>query len=43
MYRGEPLTYYMAKAKTTSGTEKVNALYAIGQFGADAASGSSGS
>ena len=36
VYRGEPLAYYTAKASNSSGSEKVNALYAIGQFGGDA-------
>src|ERR1022692_4259830 len=29
VYRGQPLSYYTAKAKAPSGMEKVNALYAI--------------
>ena len=32
-YRGQSLSYYTAEAGTASGTEKVNALYAIGQLG----------
>jgi hypothetical protein len=38
VYRGEPLTYYMARTNAASEDEKVSALYAVGQFGADAAS-----
>ncbi len=36
VYRGQALSYYMAKARTSSGMEKVSALYAIGQFGSAA-------
>ncbi len=39
VYRGEPLSYYTAEAKAASGTEKIDALYAIGQFGPDGAAG----
>jgi len=37
VYRGEPLGYYIAKIKATSVNELLNALFAVGQFGADAA------
>ena len=39
VYRGEPLSYYTAEAKTASSTERMDALYAIGQFGPDGAPG----
>jgi HEAT repeat protein len=37
VYRGEPLAYYTAKAKNSSGQQEVDALYALGQFGTDGA------
>ena len=37
VYRGRPLTYYVAQLKNTSGTERVRLLYAIGEFGPDGA------
>ncbi len=36
-YRGEPLAYYTAKAKNSSGKQELEALYALGQFGPDGA------
>jgi hypothetical protein len=37
VYRGHQLSYYAPRAEAASGTEKMNALYAIGQFGREGA------
>jgi Protein of unknown function (DUF2961)/HEAT repeats len=38
-YRGHEISYYVAKVRSATGVEKVSALYAIGEFGAEGAAG----
>jgi hypothetical protein len=38
LYRGRPLSFYLAKLKRTSGSERLNLVRAIGNFGPDATS-----
>ncbi|HEX4489113.1 MAG TPA: DUF2961 domain-containing protein [Terriglobales bacterium] len=37
VYRGRPLSHYLAKMKGASGAERIRLIYAVGEFGSDGA------